>query len=230
MSTGIIAAQSTDTQYIIFFLNVSNRDNKRRFRSINTVVENFARCQTKLLVHACIIGLLALTRSCAWIGRVWEQNNYLPSPIPWFQAGVDLCTASWLATRLEYGCESTRFENRAFLVVGRFSIDTPFTNKANSRYWTIYLSEKWFCFLKGVVTKNRTLSKPSFQVRGLSKRKPVCLSYLYLFVCSATRRVPSFVEAYLCYAHICTFLPVLSLHYPNPLPWHWIEACHHQEN
>ena len=139
-------------------------------------------------------GLPALTRSCAWIGRVWEQNNYLPSPIPWLQAGVYLGAASWLANRLESRCESTRFENRAFLAVGRFSIDTPFTNKASSGYWTLCLAEKWLCFLKGVVTKNRTLTKPSCQVRGMSKRKQVCLLYLYLFVCSATRRVPSFVE------------------------------------
>ena len=39
MLTGIIAAQTTDMQYIILFLNISYRNIKRRFRSIDTVVE-----------------------------------------------------------------------------------------------------------------------------------------------------------------------------------------------
>ena len=60
--------------------------------------------------------------------RVWEQNNYLQSPIPWFQAGVDLGTVSWLVTRLESHCESARCEKRAPLVFGSFSIDMSFTN------------------------------------------------------------------------------------------------------
>ena len=94
----------------------------------------------KLLMRACIIGLPALTRSCVWIGRVWEQSNYLPSPTPWFQVGVDLGSASWLVTRLGSGCESAHCENRPCLVVGRFSIDMPFTGMASSRYWIIYLS------------------------------------------------------------------------------------------
>ena len=36
----------------------------------------------------------------------WEENNFLPSPIPWFQAGLDLGAASWLVIRLESDCES----------------------------------------------------------------------------------------------------------------------------
>ena len=40
---------STDMQYINLFLNICNRDIKRRFRSIDTVGENFARCQTKII-------------------------------------------------------------------------------------------------------------------------------------------------------------------------------------
>ena len=63
----------------------------------------------------------------------------------------------------------------------------------------------------------------------MSKLKPACLIYSYSFVCSATMRVPSFVEACLCYAHGCTFLALLSMPSPNPLAWHWIEACNHQE-
>ena len=93
----------------------------------------------KLLVHACIIGRTVLTRNCSWIGRVWEQNNYLPSHTPWFQAEVDLGCASWLVTRLESACETARCENRAYLVFGRFSIDMPFTDMASSRYWNIYI-------------------------------------------------------------------------------------------
>ena len=54
------AAQSTDMQHIILFLNISNREINRRFRSIDIIVGNFARCQRK------IIGALAI--SCAWIG------------------------------------------------------------------------------------------------------------------------------------------------------------------
>ena len=34
-------------QYIIMFLNISNREIKRRFRSIDIVVGHFARCQRK---------------------------------------------------------------------------------------------------------------------------------------------------------------------------------------
>ena len=59
---------------------------------------------------------------------VWKQNNNLQSPIPLFQAGVDLGSASWLATRLESRCESARCEKRAPLVFGSFSIDMSFTN------------------------------------------------------------------------------------------------------
>ena len=84
--------------------------------------------------------------------------------------------------------------------------------------WTIYLAEKSFCFLNGAVTKNRTLTKPSCQVRRLSKLKSACLIYLYSFACSAARRVPSFVEAWLCYAHRCTFLAL----FPLPSPRHGI--------
>ena len=83
--------------------------------------------------------------------------------------------------------------------------------------------------LNGKVTKMRTLNKPSCEVRRLSKLKPACLIYLYSFVCSATRGVPSFVKAWLCYAHGCTFLAWLSMPAPDPLAWHLIEACNHQE-
>ena len=60
--------------------------------------------------------------------RVWEQNNYLKSSIPWFQAGVNLGAASWLVTKLESCGESARSENRTPLIVGSISIDMPFTN------------------------------------------------------------------------------------------------------
>ena len=91
---------------------------------------------------------------------------------------------------------------------------------AASRCSTIYLAEKWFCFPNGVITKNRTLTKPSCQVIRLSKLKPACLMYLCSFVCSATKRVPSLVKAWLCYAHGCTFLALLSMPSANPLAWH----------
>ena len=95
----------------------------------------------KLLVHACIIGLPALTRNCVWVGRVWEKSKYLPSRIPWFQVWVDLGSASWLVTGLESDCESAHCENRSYLVVGRFSNDMPFTGMGSNMYWIIYLSK-----------------------------------------------------------------------------------------
>ena len=152
--------------------------------------------------------------------RFWEQNNYLKSLIPWFWAGVDLGAASWPVTRLESRCESAHCENRTSLVVESFSIDMPFIINmvdcnswmlhAGVDCWTICGAEKLFYFLDGEVTKNRTLSKPSCQVKRLSKLKPACLMYSYSFVCSVTRRVPSFVHAWLCYVHGCTFLAWLS--------------------
>ena len=166
----------------------------------------------KLLVHACIIRLPALTRSCAWIERVWEQNNYLPSPITWFHA--DLGAASWLITRLGSSCESPRCENRAPLVVVIFSFDMPFTNTASCRYWIIYFAEKRFCFLNGAVTKNGTLTKPkpSCQVRRLSKLKPLRL------ICMFSDKAYSLICINcLCYVHICTFLPLLSLPSSKPI-------------
>ena len=48
-----VAAKSTHMQYITLFLNISNREIKRRFRSIDIVVGNFARCQRKL-IGACM--------------------------------------------------------------------------------------------------------------------------------------------------------------------------------
>ena len=158
--------------------------------------------------------------------RVWEQNNYLKSPIRWFQAGVDLGAASWRVTRLESRCESARCENRAPLVVGSFLLTCPLLTwlTAIRRCCKqvlnhIYLAKKLFYFLNGEVTKNRTLTKPSCQVRRLSKLKPACLTLSCSFVCSVTKRVPSFVEAWLCHAHGCTFLALLPMPSPNPLAW-----------
>ena len=131
--------------------------------------------------------------------RFWGQTNYLKSPTPWFRAGVDLGAASWLVTRLESRCESSCCENRAPLLVGNFSIDMPFTNMVDCNSSMLQAgveacrAEKLVYFLYGEITKNRTLTKPSCQVRMLSKLKPTCLIYSYSFVCSATRRVYSFV-------------------------------------
>ena len=77
--------------------------------------------------------------------------------------------------------------------------------------------QKWYSILNCAVTKNTILTNPSCQVRRLSKLKPACLIHLYSFLCSATRRVPSFVDVWLCYAHICTFLPLLTQNH-----WHSI--------
>ena len=60
MLNGIIAAQSTYMQYIILCSNISNRNIKGRFRSIDTVVENFARFQAKI-ISACIYYLTFCT-------------------------------------------------------------------------------------------------------------------------------------------------------------------------
>ena len=103
----------------------------------------------------------------------WEEDNYLPSPIPWSQAGVDLGVASWLFTGLFFS-NSAYFENRASLACSRkYSYRHAFYQHgwmhfidAVSRCWTIYLAEKWFYFLNGAVEKNRTITKLCFQVRG----------------------------------------------------------------
>ena len=150
-------------QYIILFLNISNRVIKGRFRSIATVVENFARYQTKI-IGACMYHWTSCTYKklcmnlafvhimlchsqmsrCMWsisdkhleketMMRVCEEKNYLKSPIPWCQARVVLCAASCLVTRLESQCEGARCENRAPLVVGSFSIAIPFTNMVDCK-------------------------------------------------------------------------------------------------
>ena len=106
----------------------------------------------KLLVHACIVGLPALKRSCVWIGIsstsryvtairagvcgqfqtcIWKRRS-------WWEFGnktiilnhpsLGFGAASFLVTRLESHCEITCTENRAPLVVGSFSIDMSFTN------------------------------------------------------------------------------------------------------
>ena len=154
--------------------------------------------------------------------RVWEQNKYLKSPITWFRDGVDLGAASRLVTRLESRFESVCSENRAPLVVGSLSIDMSFTNLVDCDLSMLnHIScRKSFCFLNGMLTKNRIITKPSCEVIRLSKLKPAPLTYLCLFVCSVTMRGPSFVEAWLCYAHGCTFLALLFMPSPNPLPWH----------
>ena len=155
--------------------------------------------------------------------RVWEQNIYFPSPIPWFQAEVDLGAASWLVTRLESACKSVCCENRPSLVVGSFSIVIPFTNLVeciSSMLWAgverYILQKTRFCFLNGAINKNRT--KPSCQVKRLSKLKPACLTYSCSFVLSATRRVLSFVDVCLCHARGCTVFASLP---PAITPTHW---------
>ena len=62
------AAQSTDMQYIILFLNISNRDIKRRFRSIDTVVGNFARCQENYWCMHAPLDSLHLQQVVYWLG------------------------------------------------------------------------------------------------------------------------------------------------------------------
>ena len=66
------AAQSTDMQCIISFLNITNRESKRQCRSTDMVVENFARCQTKIIV-ACMY----YWTSCTYkkLCMDWEFGN-----------------------------------------------------------------------------------------------------------------------------------------------------------
>ena len=148
--------------------------------------------------------------------RVWEQNNYLPSPIPWFQSRVDFrccnltChqTGIWLWEHPLWK-HSISGSRKFFYWHAIYKHGWLYFVDAASRCWTIYPAEKLFCFLNGAVAKNRTLAKPSCQVRRLWKLKSACLIYLYSFVCSMARRVPSFIEGWLCYAHAhggCTFI------------------------
>ena len=188
-------------------------------------------------MHACIIGSSAHTRSCGWIGIssiscyiyvtaymcMWSisdkhlEEETIKSPITWFQDGVDLGAASRLVTRLESRFESACCEYRVHLVVEFFFYRHVLYKLGWLQSVGVepYILQKWFCFLNGAVTKNRTITKPSCHVRRLSKLKPAPLIYLYLFVCSATKRVPSFVEAWLCYG--CTYLDLLFMPSPNQL-------------
>ena len=168
-------------------------------------------------MHTCNIRLPALTRSCAWIGLSSTSCYITASSL---SPCGQLQTSVW-KRRLESGCESAPCENRESLVAANFSIDIPFTNMVD---WIssmlqegvepYILPKKIFCFLNGRVTKNRTLALPSCQVRRLSELKSACLINLYSFVCSVARRVLSFVEASLCYAHGFTFLALFLL--PSP--------------
>ena len=141
-----------------FVLGYQELRDHRRFRSIDKVVENFARCQTKM-IGACMYRWTSCTYKKLWMDwdiihimlcythycrcmwsfsdkhleeetmmRVWEQNNYRKSSIAWFRDGVDLGAASRLVTRLESRFERVCSENRASLVVGSFSIDMSFSN------------------------------------------------------------------------------------------------------
>ena len=66
MLFGIIVAQPADMQYIVLFLNISNRETKRHIRSIDTVVDNLARYQTDI-TGVCMYHWTFCT-SCSWIG------------------------------------------------------------------------------------------------------------------------------------------------------------------
>ena len=163
--------------------------------------------------------------------RVWEQNNYLPSPIPWFQSGVDfrccnlILSSDWnLVVRAPPPPPPPPCENRASLVAANISIDMPFTNMVDcissmlrAGVKPYILPKNYSASVNGAVNKNRTLAKPSCQVRRLSKLKSACLTYLYSFVCSMARHVSSFVEAWLCYTHGCTFLALFPLPSPKPI-------------
>ena len=235
-------------KYIILFLNIRNWEIKSRFRSIDTVARcqtkitgacmyHWTSCtQKKLCMDWNFIHIMLCYSHmcrCMWsisdkhlaeetMMIVWEQNNYLKAPIKWFRDEVDLGATSRLVTRLESPFESACCENRAPLVVGSFSNDMSVTSliDCNPSMLNHISCQKWVCFLNDAITKNRTITKPSCQVRRLSKLKPAPIIYLYLFVCWSTKRVPSFVEAWLCYAHGCTFLALLFMPSPNPLAWH----------
>ena len=157
--------------------------------------------------------------------RFWGQKIIFHHSSLGVSPGLILGPAIWFVTILEYGCESAPCENRASLVAVNFSIDMPFTNMLDCISLMLQAAVEpyilpnifLFCFLNGAVTKNRTLSKPACQVRRLSKLKSTCLIYLYSFVCSVSRRVPPFVEAWLCYAHGCTSLALFPLPSPKPI-------------
>ena len=156
------------------------------------------------------------------LGR--KQLSYITHPLVsvqgrFYMLQYDLSSDWNLVVRTPPPCE-----NRASLEAVNFSVDMPFTNlvdciasmlRAGVETYILpqNYSASWIC----AVTKNRTLSKPSCQVRRLSKLKSTCLIYLYSFVCSVARRVPSFVEAWLCYAHGCTFLALFLLPWPKPM-------------
>ena len=58
----------------ILFLNISNRNIKRRFRSIDTVVENFARCQAKIISHLEALHRLGFHPNHAWLQPIIQVH------------------------------------------------------------------------------------------------------------------------------------------------------------
>ena len=174
---------STVNRYAIhyFVLEYQQSRDKTRSRSVDTVVETSQDVRRKLFVHACIIGLPALTRSCVWTRisspscyvteksegtcgqfqtSIWKRkqwwefgnkNNYLQSPIPWFQAGVNLGAANWLVTRLESRCERARCEKTTPVVFGSFLLTCPLQTwltairRCCKQLLNLISCQKWFC-------------------------------------------------------------------------------------
>ena len=116
MPTAFIAAQSTDMQYIILFSNTSNRQNKRRFRSVDTVLK------TSHVVNF---------RQASWRGdndeslgiKHWSSITH-PLVSGWGSFGC--CKLTCRQTRISLW--EHPLWKRAPLVFGMFSIDMSFTS------------------------------------------------------------------------------------------------------
>ena len=153
---------------------------------------------------------------CAWITK-----NNASKHIGFTQNHITKTCSFACLNAYWYYCTSCETEH--LFVVGSFGMTFPlktwFTafHRCCEQVLNHISCRKWFCFLGGALTKNRTLTKPSCQVRRLSKLKPACVICLYLFLHSATRCVPSLVEAWLICAHGCTFFALLLLPSPKPL-------------
>ena len=183
---------------------------------------------TSCYVTASSLSARGQFQTSVWKSRQWwefgNKTIIFHHPSLGFSPGKILGAAVWHVIKMEFGCERAPCENRASLVAAHFSIVMPFTHMVDcissmlrAGVEPYILPKKIFCFLNGAVTKNRTLAKPSCQVRRLSKLKSACLIYSYSFVYAAARRVPSFVEAWLCYAHGSTFLALFPLPSPKPI-------------
>ena len=241
MLTGIIAAQSTDIQYIILFSNISNREIKDapdqliQWLKLRQMSDESYWCMHVSLdflhLQEAVQGLCFLPHHVLLPRKVkvhvvnfrqasGRGNNDESLGTKQFSSITHPLVSGWGKCRCgKLTCHQTGislwerplWKKEHFWYLEVFLLTCPLQTwltairRCCKQLLNLISGRKWFYPLNGTVTKNRTLAEPPCQVRRLSNLKPACIIYLYPFVCSATRRMPSFVEDWLCHAHGCTF-------------------------